>query len=56
MPGGGEAIVAINGGEVTRGDPYQDSVSLPDLRLVLSLRKTATCVAENCLIAIGARG
>ena len=56
MPGGGELVIAINGGEITYRDPHYDSISLPDLHLVLPIRKTAKSVAENCLLATGARG
>jgi hypothetical protein len=56
MPGGCEAALAINGGEIARHDSDYNSVSLFDLCLVPTLRRKAPSVAENCLFATGARG
>ena len=56
MPGGGKALIAINGRETASYDADQTAVSLSHVRVVPTLRKAAPSTAESVLCATGARG
>ena len=47
MPGGGKALIAINGRETANYDADQTAVSLSYVRVVPALPKAAAGTAEN---------